>query len=864
MSLPETRAPDRVGDLPPAGGMGRAGDTRRPGRTNMNYRLTIAAAVGTLLASTALYALFVGLQWFWAGLGAVAVAAAVGLLTRRWPSPVLPSVGAVTAALAGLLLYLNVLFAPHQSWFLVVPNATSLGHVWQVATEGMSDADRFSPPVPLTPGLLLLAVAGIGVAAIAADLLAARLRRSALAGLALLALFIVPSTTPAVRSGFGTALVFCLGTIGYLVILAADGRDRIGRWGRTVGLWRTDRYGQPVTGRRGPGAVKPADVNTLASAGRRIGLISIVLALFVPLFIPGLRVNRMFPAHVNVFGPAGNGLGTGGSTSVPDPLAQMTQDLREGDSESVLTYTTSDPEPQYLQMYVLGNLSTTRWTLSPHLGSNAPAAGTLPKAQGLTSATKPTVTTQTTHVTFSSTASGDAAVSFLPVPYPPTKINVSGHWVINDSTGMVFGFNNPLSGLSYTVTSQDVEPTAGELARTGTPPAAITSQFLPVPAPFKSLTALARKVTKSATTPYARALALQNWFTESGGFSYSLNVNEPADAAGLTNFLTVSKRGYCQQFAFAMAVLARLLGIPSRVAVGFTPGTATGQADTYQVRTSDAHAWPELYFEGLGWLRFEPTPSGSGGQGTAVPPTYTVPQISSNGTGSAAAGTSTPAGSGSSSTAKPGVGANKKLADGDLGGGGGGAAKGGSGFPFEPIGLALLALLGVVVIAPPASRFLVRQRRLAYTGDLARAHAAWRETLDELADYHVARRPSESPRAVALRVTDESHLATPAAQALGRVALAEERASYADSPGTAPTRADLELIRHGLAANATRRARWRARLTPASAYVPLRNLTVALSGAAAQVQSKVGRHLPGGRRSGRSHWNGYSGFDDAS
>src|SRR6202789_4415843 len=182
MSLLGTRAPDRVGDLAPAAGTGRAGDARRPGRANMNYRLTIAAAVGTLLASTALYALFVGLVWFWAGLGAVAVAAVVGLLTRRWPSPVPPSVGAVTAALAGLLLYLNVLFSPHQSWFLVVPNATSLGHVWQVATDGMTDADRFSPPVPLTPGLLLLAVAGIGVAAIAAALLARRLRRSALAG----------------------------------------------------------------------------------------------------------------------------------------------------------------------------------------------------------------------------------------------------------------------------------------------------------------------------------------------------------------------------------------------------------------------------------------------------------------------------------------------------------------------------------------------------------------------------------------------------------------------------------------------------------------------------------------------------------
>src|SRR6201992_1934685 len=105
MSLQETRAPDRVGDLAPAAGAGRAGDARRPGRPSMNYRLTIAAAVGTLLASTALYALFVGLVWFWAGLGAVGVAAVVGLLTRRWPSPVLPSVGAVTVALCGLFLH---------------------------------------------------------------------------------------------------------------------------------------------------------------------------------------------------------------------------------------------------------------------------------------------------------------------------------------------------------------------------------------------------------------------------------------------------------------------------------------------------------------------------------------------------------------------------------------------------------------------------------------------------------------------------------------------------------------------------------------------------------------------------------------
>src|ERR1700761_7552240 len=431
----------------------------------MNYRLTFAAAAGTVMASTALYALFVGMEWFWAGVGAVIVVSAVGLATRIRRLPV---VVCVVAALAGLLLYLNLLFAPGQSWFAIIPNAHSLAHVWHVATSGMNDADRFSPPVPITTGLLLLSTAGIGLAAVAADVLTARVRSSAVAGLPLLALFIVPSTTPAARSGWGTALVFFLGTVGYLVILAADGRDRIGRWGRTVGLWRADRYGRPDTNRvPGPGSVRTSDVNTLASAGRRIGLISIVAALCVPLFIPGLQVNRMFPAHVNVLGPSGTGLGGSGGGIGPDPLAQMTQDLREGSAQSVLTYTTSDPEPQYLQMYVLDQLTTTAWRLSPHVSVDGSASGNLSRAQGLTDTSKSILSTQTTHVTFSDAASQDASLSFLPIPYPATRVKVPGKWVVNNNTGMVFGFNNSLSGLSYTVTSQDVEPTAQQLAEAG-------------------------------------------------------------------------------------------------------------------------------------------------------------------------------------------------------------------------------------------------------------------------------------------------------------------------------------------------------------------------------------------------------------
>ena len=128
--------------------------------------------------------------------------------------------------------------------------------------------------------------------------------------------------------------------------------------------------------------------------------------------------------------------------------------------------------------------------------------------------------------------------------------------------------------------------------------------------------------------------------------------------------------------------------------------------------------------------------------------------------------------------------------------------------------------------------------------------------LDDLADYRVPRRPSESPRATARRVAGESSLPPPAAEALRRVALAEERASYAGAPGPVPPgHADLDRIRRGLAASVDRRTRWRARLFPASAFTPARTGAVQLAEAAARFQSGVGRlsgrQWPGWRRAGR-------------
>jgi transglutaminase-like putative cysteine protease len=791
----------------------------------MSHRLTLAAAAGTILASTALYSLFADLTWFWAGAGAVAVAAGIGTLTRL---RALPVIVCLAASLAGLLVYLNLLFAAARSWLLVVPTTSSLSYLYQIAAQGLADADRLAPPVPVTPGLILFTAAGIGLAAVATDMFAVRLRGSAVAGLPLLALFTAPAAISSSQDARGTAIVFCLGVMGYLLILGADGRERIRAWGRTVSLWRPGESGRPDTART-------ADAHLLASAGRRVGIASVVVALCVPLVVPGLRMTRLFPAH-GIFGSAGLGLGSGDGALVPNPLVAMNEDLHESQPTQVLTYRSTDPAPQYLQMYVLGNLTTTSWTMGPRLGPTAAATGKLPQAPGLISASRYKVTT---HVTFSrAAASSTGTVSFLPVPYPPTRISATGHWQIDLGTSMVYAAGTSLSGLSYTVTSSDVAPTAQQLSKATVPPAAIAGEYLGVPASFRSLKALAEKVTRGAATPYDKAIALQQWFTQTGGFSYSLNAAQPASAAALSRFLNVTKRGYCQQFAFAMAVLARLLGIPSRIAVGFTAGTSMGN-DTWVVKSSDAHAWPELYFQGAGWLRFEPTPSGAAGQGTASPPIYSVPIVSGP---PGIPVTSTPpgaaAGTGSGTHRSSAVnGSHVHAVAGDEAGSG--AVASGSGFPAMPLGIAVLGLLAALLITPWAGRSAIRHRRMRAAeplsgvrggagrghaaGDAARAHAAWHEVLDDLADYRIGIPPSESPRAVARRITDELNLSPPTAEALRRIALAEERASYSSNPSPATTlRPDMDLVRRGIAASVSRWARWRARIFPASVLAPLR------------------------------------------
>jgi transglutaminase-like putative cysteine protease len=115
---------------------------------------------------------------------------------------------------------------------------------------------------------------------------------------------------------------------------------------------------------------------------------------------------------------------------------------------------------------------------------------------------------------------------------------------------------------------------------------------------------MAERWTADATSAYREVRAIQQHFHDPE-FTYSTDVETDTDADGLLEFLTQTKAGFCQHYTAAMTVMVRTLGLPARVAVGYRSGTRQ-QDGSYLVQSDDAHVWVEVYFDGYGWLPFEP------------------------------------------------------------------------------------------------------------------------------------------------------------------------------------------------------------------------------------------------------------------
>ena len=188
------------------------------------------------------------------------------------------------------------------------------------------------------------------------------------------------------------------------------------------------------------------------------------------------------------------------------------------------------------------------------------------------------------------------------VSVPRAQERSDGSWVSE----------HPLvEGFSYRVLSRIPQPTAGQLQAAGVAyPEATREKFLQLPADRPEIlrdTAEKIRADYDPQTPYEAARAIERYLARDGGFTYNLNVNYDRADRAIEEFLGEGKEGFCTQFATSMALLARELGVPSRVVYGATTGRKAGP-DEYVVVGYNIHTWVEVYFPGVGWYPFEPTP----------------------------------------------------------------------------------------------------------------------------------------------------------------------------------------------------------------------------------------------------------------
>ena len=510
----------------------------------------------------------------WLILAAGGHATAAVTRRQRWPLAL-----SITASTVVLIIVHSVALYSGTLWLGLLPSAETLR---QAAADIESAWNAFGiveAPTPATAGFLLVGGAAVWFAAFCADAVALRAR---LAPEALLPSFGVLAFVGALgtddwRIRSAAAMVLCA-----VVFVAAHGiHHTAGR----VPLGASERRRSTVP---------------MRTALRFGAAAAVIAALAVPL-LPGSDA----PAIVSWKDLDGT---SPASRVTISPLVNA-QGRLVGTSGAELFRVKADA-PAYWRMSGLSRFDGEFW------GSEQLYANT---AQALSGPVSRDVFTQT--FTISALDSIWLPAAFEPVAYdgPEALYDAeTGTLVTTHSTSLEPGF-------SYTVSSAtDIPSLAGLVAADGDVPPDIAEKHLLLPDGFNPRVAgLASEITADASGPYAKALVLQNFFLEN--FVYSLRVPSGHDTDRMEQFLFEDRRGYCEQFAGTYAAMARAIGLPSRVAVGFTPGELID--GEYVVTGSHYHAWPEVWIGGR-WVYFEPTP-GRGAPGaviyTGVPPQQVVP-----------------------------------------------------------------------------------------------------------------------------------------------------------------------------------------------------------------------------------------------
>jgi transglutaminase-like putative cysteine protease len=733
------------GDPPAADGYHHGGEPGWPAEAGL-VGMSVAAAIG-------MGRLFADASFLPVVLLAVLVSHGLALLCRRRG---VGPLGGLAVSAVGLVLFVTWVIEPHVS---LVPGSAT----WQAASIDLREAwGRFSEvvaPAKVTRGFLLGAVLGSWTSSFVADLFAFRARTRVEAVVPSFTVFLFGALLGSDRYRLSSALVYLAAVLAFVVLAEISAAPRIRPWSS----------GRGAAGER-----------ALLRSGLAMAGAAALVAVIVGPQLPGAYAK-------GVLGVADANGRKNGTRVTLSPLVDIRGRLVSQSNVELFTVVTDTPT--YWRITSLDRFDGSIWS---SLSNYRPAGAKLPALAPDASRGGATRSTQEFEI------SGLASI-WLPAAYRPERLSPTGNVRFDPDSGSLATDKATSDGLRYTVESALPRLTAEDLTGVGAAiPADIASRYLELPANLsRQVRRTAGQVAGAQTSPYGKAKALQDWFRDN--FTYNLQVAPGHDETAMDQFLA-SRQGYCEQFAGTYAAMARSLGLPARVAVGFTAGTK-GADGKWHVSGKEAHAWPEVYLSGYGWVAFEPTP-GRGLPGAedytrvtppapvdttvntvpdTIPPVDELPPPADVGAPAAPL------------PAQPSVAGPRMAVSG------------------------LLAVLATLYLAgvPLAKRRRRRRRRDAATTPADRVLVAWAEATEDMAAAGMAAKPEETAAEFAHRVCRAAGPAGP-----GLVRLADDTSVAAWSAGGVAVeialRAETEAagVSAALAAQATRRERLRRAVDP--------------------------------------------------
>jgi len=706
--------------------------------------------------------------------GASLMSTALAVALRRLNVPLFV---AFLVSLGGLALLMINRYAPGTATAGVVPNGETINELGLLLDDGLEQFRRRRAPVEAVPPFIAATMIGTWVMAFLTDWGAQRLRLAFEPVLPSSLLFIFSAVLGAGDRRLVSTLVFAATVVVWAVTQRAQHLSEQSTW------LSSDKQRGPVG---------------MAQRMAAVSVLALLAGTLIGPRLPGAGEEELYYWRNR----------TDPTRVVVSPFVEIGSRLVE--QKDIDLFRVKADRPAYWRLAGLDTYDERGASWSTTLKFQA-TAGDLPglaPTLGSTSVLRQEVEIQ------------KLGTIWLPAAFAPAKVVEASDGVIwNEETASLAisddkdRADDNSDGLVYAIESVIQRYTVDELNQASEfVPPEIQERFLTLPTTLSpQVASLALEITANATTRYEQSLALQNYFRE---FDYSLSLTR-REGDPIEQFLR-ERVGFCQQFSGTFALMARSLGIPTRVAVGFTWGDPVeGEPGVYQVTGRHTHAWPEVWFEGLGWVAFEPTP----GRG-APDAGYTGLQeqqdslVQANFEQLPTTPTTQPPDT--DTTIDPNF--ADELDDIGLGDLGGGAA-GGSQRGYGPPWLAATATLAVAAYAagmPLLFRIRRARRHRSATTAAAKIEAVWADTADDLQlRFGLVRRPSETRSEFADRISDDSRVSD---RALSRLAKAVSVARYGSTEAAAAQLSTAEEAGAEVQGNVSRRTsrwqRWRLVSSP--------------------------------------------------